>query len=238
MLLLIINQFEMKKVLFMLLFIASNHIIAQNIAFEQVAIKVEAGKGQYVLDLLDSFYGNIDKPEGVNISLDRVYFKSEDIEATHYLGFSGPLEGLAELRKIRNGDKYLLFNSNILEFGNIVSVVGGNSIMRMNVSERGEAVAQIWKWRVDDPASFINEFTNLIKGFPQEGYLSLGQFSHGIGSDGENMYVYMTHDDYEAALGWGPKTPQQQEAFAKFGKNTSKYSDFHGTVTMVNLKNW
>ena len=62
MLLLIINQFEMKKVLFMLLFIASNHIIAQNIAFEQVAIKVEAGKGQYVLDLLDSFYGNINKP--------------------------------------------------------------------------------------------------------------------------------------------------------------------------------
>ena len=48
----------------------------------------------------------------------------------------------------------------------------------------------------------------------------------------------MTHDDYESALGWGPKTPQQQEAFAKFGKNTSKYSDFHGTVTMVNLKNW
>ena len=42
MLLLIINQFEMKKILFMLLFIASNHIIAQNIAFEQVAIKVEA----------------------------------------------------------------------------------------------------------------------------------------------------------------------------------------------------
>ena len=228
----------MKKIIFLILFTASNLLVAQNIAFEQVAIKVEPGKGQYVLDLLDSFYGNIDKPEGVSISLNRVYFKSEDVEATHYLGFSGSLEGLAALRKIRDGDKYLLFNSSILGFGNIVSVVGGNSIMRMNVSDRGEAIAQTWKWRVDDPASFVREFTDLIKGFPQEGYLSLGQFSHGIGSDGGNMYVYMTHDDYEAALGWGPKTAGQQEAFAKFGKNTSKYSDFLGTVTMVNLKTW
>ena len=229
---------SMKKISFLILFIASNVLVAQNIAFEQVAIKVEPGKGQYVLDLLDSFYGNIDKPEGVSISLNRVYFKSEDVEATHYLGFSGSLEGLAALRKIRDGDKYLLFNSSILGFGNIVSVVGGNSIMRMNVSDRGEAIAQMWKWRVDDPGSFVKEFTDLIKGFPQEGYLSLGQFSHGIGSDGGNMYVYMTHDDYEAALGWGPKTPQQQETFAKFGNNTSKYSDFLGTVTMVNLKTW
>ena len=229
---------SMKKIIFLILFIASNFLVAQNIAFEQVAIKVEPGKGQYVLDLLDSFYGNIDKPEGVSISLNRVYFKSEDVEATHYLGFSGSLEGLAALRKIRDGDKYLLFNSSILGFGNIVSVVGGNSIMRMNVSDRGEAIAQMWKWRVDDPGSFVKEFTDLIKGFPQEGYLSLGQFSHGIGSDGGNMYVYMTHDDYEAALGWGPKTPQQQDAFAKFGNNTSKYSDFLGTVTMVNLKTW
>ena len=169
---------SMKKIIFLILFIASNFLVAQNIAFEQVAIKVEPGKGQYVLDLLDSFYGNIDKPEGVSISLNRVYFKSEDVEATHYLGFSGSLEGLAALRKIRDGDKYLLFNSSILGFGNIVSVVGGNSIMRMNVSDRGEAIAQMWKWRVDDPGSFVKEFTDLIKGFPQEGYLSLGQFSH------------------------------------------------------------
>ena len=71
---------SMKKIIFLILFIASNLLVAQNIAFEQVAIKVEPGKGQYVLDLLDSFYGNIDKPEGVSISLNRVYFKSEDVE--------------------------------------------------------------------------------------------------------------------------------------------------------------
>ena len=33
--------------------------------------------------------------------------------------------------------------------------------------------------RVEDPASFATEFSSLIKAFPQQGYLSLGQFTHG-----------------------------------------------------------
>ena len=68
----------MKKIFFLLLFVTSNIILAQNIAFEQVGIEVKPGNGAYVLGLLDDFYGNIEKPEGVNISLNRVYFKTEE----------------------------------------------------------------------------------------------------------------------------------------------------------------
>ena len=157
----------MKKVIFLLLFAASNLIIAQNIAFEQVGIQVDPGNGSYVLDLLDDFYGNIEKPEGVNISLNRVYFKPEGVEATHYLTFTGTVKGLAALRKIRGGSKYSTFNTNILKFGKVVSTVGGSTLMRMNLDKAALPVVQVWKWRVDDVSSFAGAFSNLIKGFPQ-----------------------------------------------------------------------
>tara|TARA_B110000971_G_scaffold66143_1_gene67819 strand:+ start:91 stop:777 length:687 start_codon:yes stop_codon:yes gene_type:complete len=228
----------MKKIFFLLLFVTSNIILAQNIAFEQVGIEVKPGNGAYVLGLLDDFYGNIEKPEGVNISLNRVYFKPEEVNATHYLTFTGSIEGLTALRKIRGGSKYSAFNSNILKFGKVVSTVGGSTLLRMNLGKAGLPVVQVWKWKVGDASSFAEAFSDLIKAFPQEGYLSLGQFSQGTSSDGESHYVYMTHQDYGTALGWGPKTQSQQEAFIKFQKVTNKYSNFLGSMTLMNVKTW
>jgi hypothetical protein len=71
----------MKKIILLLFFATTNLIVAQNITFEQVGLKVENGKAGFVFDLLNDFYGSIEKPEGVNISLSRVYFKPEEVEA-------------------------------------------------------------------------------------------------------------------------------------------------------------
>ena len=215
-----------------------NLSFSQNISFEQVGIKVEPGKAPYVLNLLDEFYGNIEKPNNVSISLDRIYFKPEGTQATHYILFAGTVEGLAELRKIRKGDTYSIFNSNILKFAEVVSVTGGSTLFRINPEKSSENTFQVWKWRVEDAPSFASAFTELIKAFPQEGYLSLGQFTHGISTDGESHYVYTTHKDYASALSWGPKTEMQQEAFVKFQKATSKYSNFLGTMTLYRMKSW
>ena len=52
----------MKKIL-LFVFLACNFIVAQqNITFEQVGLKVEAGSAGYVLDLVDEFYSSIDLP--------------------------------------------------------------------------------------------------------------------------------------------------------------------------------
>ena len=229
----------MKKLTLLLVFlISTNFALAQNIAFEQVGIKVQPGKASFVLDLLDDFYGNIEKPDNVSISLNRIYFKPEGTEATHYLLFSGSVEGLAALRKIRGGDKYSIFNSNILEFAEVVSVTGGTTLLRINTDKSKEQTYQVWKWRVEDAPSFAAAFSDLIKAFPQEGYLSLGQFTHGISADGESHYVYTTHKDYASALSWGPKTESQQQAFVKFQKSTSEYSNFLGTMTLYRMKSW
>ncbi|MDA9879478.1 hypothetical protein N9D15_04380 [Flavobacteriaceae bacterium] len=228
----------MRKLTLLLFIISANFALAQNITFEQVGIKVQPEKASYVLDLLDDFYGNIEKPENVSISLNRIYFKPEGTEATHYLTFAGSVEGLASLRKIRGGDKYSIFNSNILKFAEIVSVSGGSTLLRNNLEKSSENTFQVWKWRVEDAPSFASAFTDLIKAFPQQGYLSLGQFTHGISSDGESHYVYITHKDYAAALNWGPKTASQQEAFIKFQKITNKFSNFLGSMTLYKMKSW
>jgi hypothetical protein len=228
----------MRKLTLLLFIISANFALAQNITFEQVGIKVQPEKASYVLDLLDDFYGNIEKPENVSISLNRIYFKPEGTEATHYLTFAGSVEGLASLRKIRGGDKYSIFNSNILKFAEIVSVSGGSTLLRNNQEKSSENTFQVWKWRVEDAPSFASAFTDLIKAFPQQGYLSLGQFTHGISSDGESHYVYITHKDYAAALNWGPKTASQQEAFIKFQKITNKFSNFLGSMTLYKMKSW
>ena len=54
-------------------------------------------------------------------------FKADDIQATHFLTFSGSVEGLAKLREIRRGDKYLLYNSNMLRHSEITSTSGGTT---------------------------------------------------------------------------------------------------------------
>ena len=50
----------MKKILFILFLATSNFIVAQNIVFEQVAIKVKPGSGGQVLSLFNDFYGSIE----------------------------------------------------------------------------------------------------------------------------------------------------------------------------------
>lgn len=228
----------MKKLLFFVLSIVSLGVSAQNIHFEQVGIAVSANSSDYVLGLLDDFYGSIEKPDGVSITLDYVYFKPEEVAATHYLTFAGSLEGLAKLREIRSGSAYQAMNSSIQKFAKVVSLQGGSTLMRMQVEKANQPIAQAWKFRVEDPMAFAAAFTKLTKGFPQEGYLSLGQFTHGTSSDGETHYVYTTHKDYETALGWGPKTQQQQEAFLNFQKKTGPISNFLGSMTLMHVKTW
>lgn len=206
--------------------------------FSAYIIEVAANSSNYVLGLLDNFYGSIEKPAGVVITLDYVYFKPEEVKATHYLTFVGSLEGLAALRKLRSGSAYQAMNSNIQKFAKVVSLQGSSTLMRMNVEKSDQPMAQAWQFRVEDPMAFAAEFTKLIKGFPQEGYLSLGQLTHGTSSNGESHYVYTTHKDYGIALGWGPKTQQQQEAFLNFQNKTASISNFLGSMTLMHVKSW
>ena len=61
----------MKKLL-LLLFIVAQSTVAQQIYWEQVGLKVDSGKAKYVLNLIDSFYSEIEMPDGVSLALMQV----------------------------------------------------------------------------------------------------------------------------------------------------------------------
>ena len=54
--------------------------ISQNIVWEQVGLEVESGKQVYFLKLVDQFYSSVDIPDGVSVSLDALWFKSEGMK--------------------------------------------------------------------------------------------------------------------------------------------------------------
>ncbi len=229
----------MKKIL-LFIFIACNFVVAQqNITFEQVGLKVEAGSAGYVLDLVDGFYSSIDLPDGVSVILDYVAFKSHEVEATHYLSFVGTVEGLAELRKLRSGSAYTRYNNEMQRFGSIVSSNVGSTLIRTGLDKRdGHTYSQSWQWRVDDPAVFAGAFQALMKEYKHPGYVSLGQISHGQSSDGESHYIYASHKDYGAAITSNIDTKKEQEAFAKFQQTIAPISTYFGSRTLMNIKTW
>ena len=129
-----------------------------------------------------------------------------------------------------------LDDQNFLNFAEITSISSGGTLMRFNVDKGNYPISQMWRFSVEDPETFANEFVKLIKEFPSEGYLSIGLISQG--SDGDSHYIYTTHKDYATALSWGPKTEGQQNAFMKFQKTVNPISDYLGTITMNNIKTW
>ncbi len=229
----------MKKIL-LFIFLACNFVVAQqNITFEQVGLKVEAGSAGYVLDLVDEFYSSIDLPDGVSVILDYVAFKSHEVEATHYLSFVGSVEGLAELRKMRSGVAYTKYNNEMQRFGSIVSSNVGSTLIRTGLDKRdGHKYSQSWQWRVDNPAVFAAAFQTFMKGYNHPGYVSLGQISHGQSSDGESHYIYASHKDYGAAITNNIDTKKEQEAFAKFQQTIAPISTYFGSRTLMNIKTW
>ena len=106
----------MKKTILIFLLVFSLSVYSQNILWEQVGLKVNQGTENFVLELVDSFYTSIEKPENVAISLDAVWYRPEGFETTHYLTFAGSAEDLGKLRELRSGSVYNEYNQNFLNF--------------------------------------------------------------------------------------------------------------------------
>tara|TARA_B100000945_G_scaffold319144_1_gene325711 strand:- start:1479 stop:2333 length:855 start_codon:yes stop_codon:yes gene_type:complete len=236
--LLIINQSKMKKIIFIFLLFISFSLSAQNIVWEQVGLKVSQGTSAFVLELVEGFYTSIEKPEGVAISLDAVWYKPEGYETTHFLTFAGSAEDLGRLRELRSGEVYQKYNQDMLKFSKITSITSGSTLMRMNLDKGNYPISQIWQFGVENPQVFVNEFSTLVRSFPQDGYLSIGLINHGGSSNGESHYIYTTHKDYTSALSWGPRNEKEQAAFIKFQQKISSSSEYLGTITLSNVKSW
>ncbi len=131
------------------------------ITWNEVGVVAKEGYANNIIQTMDNFYGNIEMPEGVSVSLTAVYHSDENHKATHYLNFAGTIEGLVELRQLRSGPDYSEYTSEFSKYGKTISNSHGKTFIRIPGSEDDEAnFAQVWEWRVEDQAAFVEEFNN------------------------------------------------------------------------------
>ena len=209
------------------------------ITWNEVGVVAKEGYANNIIQTMDNFYGNIEMPEGVSVSITAVYHSDENHKATHYLNFAGTIEGLVKLRELRSGTDYDEYTSEFSKYGETISNSHGKTFIRIPGSEDDEAnFAQVWEWRVEDQAAFVEEFNKMVKVWKPEGYLSLGGIFGGQGIEGESHYIYTTYNTYEEMLSFGPKTAKEQKAFEEFIKNTDAISDFKGTYSVINVQTW
>ena len=209
------------------------------ITWNEVGVVAKDGYANNIVQTMDNFYGNIEMPEGVSVSITAVYHSDENHKATHYLNFAGTTEGLVKLRELRSGADYNEYTSEFSKYGETISNSHGKAFIRIPGSEDDEAnFAQVWEWRVEDQAAFVEEFNKMINVWKPEGYLSLGGIFGGQGIEGESHYIYTTYNTYEEMLSFGPKTAKEQKAFEEFIKNTDAISDFKGTYSVINVQTW
>ena len=209
------------------------------ITWNEVGVVAKDGYANNIVQTMDNFYGNIEMREGVSVSITAVYHSDENHKATHYLNFAGTIEGLVKLRELRSGTDYDEYTSEFSKYGETISNSHGKTFIRIPGSEDDEAnFAQVWEWRVEDQAAFVEEFNKMVKVWKPEGYLSLGGIFGGQGIEGESHYIYTTYNTYEEMLSFGPKTAKEQKAFEEFIKNTDAISDFKGTYSVINVQTW
>ena len=209
------------------------------ITWNEVGVVAKDGYANNIVQTMDNFYGNIEMPEGVSVSITAVYHSDENHKATHYLNFAGTIEGLVKLRELRSGTDYDEYTSEFSKYGETISNSHGKTFIRIPGSEDDEAnFAQVWEWRVEDQAAFVEEFNKMVKVWKPEGYLSLGGIFGGQCIEGESHYIYTTYNTYEEMLSFGPKTAKEQKAFEEFIKNTDAISDFKGTYSVINVQTW
>ena len=220
------------------LFISVSISAQDQITWNQVGVVVNDGYASDLVETMDEFYGSIDMPEGASVSLLAVYHSGIGHEPTHYINYAGTVDGLVALRQLRGGPEYESYVNEFSKYGKTISNTHGKTFIRFNTDDSEDPMGQIWQWRVEDQAAFVNAFNELTKTFKPDGYMSLGGMFGGIGSEGESHYIYVTHDDYQQMLEWGPKSTEELAAFEKFIKTTDSFSDFKGTYSVWNVKTW
>ncbi len=204
--------------------------------WSEVSMVVEPGNQGLVYQAVNDFYSSVDFPEGSSVSLHSINAKGEWREATHYLNFAGTVEGMAKLRELRTGDAYQRYTRNLSQVAKIVSVVNGNSLIRIP-GDNGDYSTQEWAFQVDDAAAFAGAFVELMENFNNDGmYFSLGQFNTGGGLS--THYIYTTHKDYASEMTSGPKNEKDAAALGKFFETVNPISNYRGSTLSTSLATW
>ena len=210
---------------------------AQELFWYDVLLEVSPKDYKQAEQLMDDYYSSIEMPEGVSVTISRMPLRPASEPATHIISIVGmSSEKLANFRTSLSGDKWDAYVSQMSSVIHSARASSGRSFMEMNM-DMMQPLGQAWLFRVDDRQGFITAFQKLMTKFKPDGFVSMGQINHGV-DNGENMYIYATSPNLQAAFEMGPKTQAEQRAFEDFFEATEDGSDFIRSFTRVEIKTY
>jgi hypothetical protein len=236
--LLIINQFKMKKVFTVFSFLICSLVFSQNLYWYDVMLEVDSKDVSTVAGLVDDFYSNHPKPSNVNVAFSSIALKGASEKATHMIGItSESSQSLADFRNSLKGGDWDLYISKMNNYVKSNSSSAGRDLIT-NGSETSYPIGQAWVFKVKNMQlnTMVQAFGKLLKSYKFDGFVGMGQIVHGT-ENGESVYIYGTYSDLNSAFNFGPQNKNDAAAFAEFSKtlDTVEYSK---SFTRVLIKSY
>ena len=228
----------MKKSILLLPLLVSSFVFSQNVFWYDVLLEVDSKNASTVAGLVDGFYSNHTKASNVNVQFSYIPLKGASEKATHIISItSESSESLANFRNSLKGDDWDLYISKMNNYIKSSRASAGKDLIT-NGSETQYPIGQAWTFEVKNTQlnSIVQAFGKLIKSYKFDGFVGMGQIVHGT-ENGESLYIYGTYSDLNAAFNFGPKSKNDNVAFAEFfnALDNAKYSK---TFTRLLIKRY
>ena len=228
----------MKKPILLLFLLVSSFVFSQNVFWYDVMLEVDSKNTSTVEGLVDGFYSNHTKASNVNVQFSHIPLKGASEKATHIISItSESSESLADFRNSLKGDDWDLYISKMNNYIKSSSASAGKDLIT-NGSETQYPIGQAWVFEVKSTQlnSIVQAFGKLIKSYKSDGFVGMGRILHGT-ENGENLYIYSTYSDLNAAFNFGPQSKNDAAAFVEFSKALDN-ANYSKTFTRVLIKRY
>ena len=230
----------MKKLILLFSLLLSSFAFSQNVFWYDVLLEVDSKNASTVAGLVDGFYSNHPKASDVTVEFSSIPLKGANEKATHIIGItSKSSKSLADFRNSLKGDNWDLYISKMSNYVKSSRAAAGRDLIS-NDSKTQYPIGQAWVLKDVknlELNSMVQAFGKLIKSAKFDGFVGMGQIAHGT-DNGENVYIYGTYPDLNAAFNSGPQSKKDAEAFAEFFSVLDKSAEYSKTFTRVLIKRY
>ena len=195
----------MKKVLFLLTFLISVNLVAQDVYFTTYNFSVENKDVETVAKIANDFFSKPgSKVDGIKVYLYENHFKDKDFNFTHSIIFVGTLDAMGNQYSSTGGvdqEKFQAFKTKINQFATAHSSASGRRLITFGSTNKTYPVQNQNMLKVKDATKFAAAFKKYQEVLKAENVVTtLGEIKNGRSPLGETHYVLRSYPNFKAAL--------------------------------------
>ena len=195
----------MKTVLFLLTFLISVNLVAQDRYFTNYNFSVENKDVETVAKIVNDYFAMPGtKAEGVTAYLYENHFKDKDFNFSHSLSFVGTLDAMGNQYSPTGGvnqEKFQAFLTKINQFTTGHSSASGRRLITFGSTNKTYPVQNQNMLKVKDATKFAAAFKKYQEVLKAENVVTtLGEIKNGRSPLGETHYVLRSYPNFKAAL--------------------------------------